>query len=192
MKTMLVPRSRVLAFLLGAVLCAGAVAAAQTPPAGRPRAKKVWTEEDLMGLRTPADRYERRQAQKAEAERISREAEEASRKDAATRAQPTEPSGTASTPEAVKPDAVAPATPSADSIPTRLEDVQKRIEVVRQQVADLELEARKRLGDLNTAREDQKAAASTRNADANARLDKARVELQLLEAKLQELKPAGN
>ena len=145
-----------------------------------------------MALRTPADRYERRQAQKAVAERLLREAEEGSRKDAAARAQPAEALGTATTPEAVKPEAVAPATPSADSIPTRLEDVQKRIEVVRQQVADLELEARKRLGDLNTAREDQKAAASTRNADANARLDKARVELQLLEARLQELKPAGN
>ena len=197
--TMTVPRLAapaggigIVTLLLAAVLAAGAPLAAQTPAVrGQTRAKKVWTEDDLLALRTPADLYERRQAQKAEAARIAREAEEGARKDAAAHAQPPEAAGTA-TPETAQPEAVAPAAPSTDSIPTGLEAVQKRIEVFRRQVSDLELDARKRLDDLNTAREDQKAEASKRNADANDRLDKARVELQLLEARLQELKPPGS
>jgi hypothetical protein len=171
--------------LVGGFLVADLCAAAQNPAPAAPaqkqtHAKKVWTEDDVVALRTSADVYQREQDRKADEERAAREAEAAARKAAAAQAQ--------------KPGqrAAAPAPVLSQPIPERLDDLRKRIEVVSKQVADLEDELRLADNALNAAREDQKEEVGVRRTTAVANLEKARAELQALQNRLRELQPSSS
>ena len=168
-----------LAALAGALLVLSLPLAAQNPPPQQPpaRAKKVWTEDDLIALRTRSDLYRMEQEKKTDEERAARAAEAAAIKDAAAHpAKPGQP-------------AAAPAAGAPPQIPTNPADLQKRIEVVRQQVTDLEFEVRRGQDNLLAAREDQKNEVAALNAEAVEKLEKAQAELQALEAKLREISP---
>ena len=169
-----------LAAVVGGLLAAGPSLAAQNPAPAQKQthAKRVWTEDDLVALRTPSDLHQRDQERKADEERAARDAEEAARKAAA--AHPQKPG---------KPVAPAPAAGSSQPIPTRLDELQKRIEVVSQQVGDIEFELRRAEDAVNAAREDQKEEFTGLRAAVADRLDKARAELQALQAKLREFQP---
>jgi DNA repair exonuclease SbcCD ATPase subunit len=171
-----------LAAIVGGLLFAGPRLAAQNPPpAQKPvHAKKVWTEDDLVALRTPTDIYQRDQERKAEEARAAQEAEDAAQKAAAAQAQQPGKS------------APAPAAGRAPVIPTRLDEVRQRIEIVTKQVGDLEFELHRTEEDLLAAREDQKLEVDGRRADVAARLDRARAELQALQDKLRELQPSAS
>ena len=171
-----------LAAVVGGLLAAGPSLAAQNPaPAQKPtHARRVWTEDDLVALRTAADLDQREQDRKADEERASREAEEAARKAAAAHPQ-----------KSGKPAPSAPAVGTSQPIPTRLDDVQKRIQVVSQQVTDREFELRHAEDALHAAREDQKEEFTGSRTTAAERLDKARAELRALQAKLRELQPSS-
>jgi hypothetical protein len=168
-----------LSALTGALLVPSFPLAAQNPAPPKPpaRAKKVWTEDDLIALRTPSDVYRLEQARKTEEDRAVREAEEAARKDAA-----------AHPPQAGQ-QAAAPPAEAAPQIPTNPAEIRRRIEVVRKQVDDLQFEVQKGQDDLNAAREDQKSEVVARNAAVNEKYAKAQAELQALEDKLREVSP---
>jgi hypothetical protein len=177
-------RLGLLAALVGGILAANPHAAAQSPAPAAPaqkqtRAKRVWTEEDLVALRSSADVYQREQDRKADEERAAREAEEAARKDSAAHPQKPGPRVAAAPPVLAQP------------IPERLDDLRKRIEVVSKEVADREDELRVADEALNAAREDQKEEVRLRRTAVVDRLDKARAELQALQNKLRELQPSS-
>lgn len=149
---------------------------AQTPQgAEKPRTRKVWTEDDLIALRTPRDVYVIAQERKADEERAAREAELAAKKapDAARKKQGSQAGG-------------PPPPAQGPVIPTRREDVQKRADELRQKVTDLESQVRVAQENEYDAREDQHAETLARLAALQDQLEKARGELRIMEDKLRE------
>jgi chromosome segregation ATPase len=149
----------------------------QTPQrAEKPRAKKVWTEDDLVALRTSSDLYVIEQQRKAAQEQAAREAEQAAIKAAEAERK-----------KQGLPAAKLPATPPTTPVPTRREDIQKRIDELRKTVADLESRLRIAEDADYQAREDQHAEIAARRADLQEQLDRARADLQNMEEKLRAL-----
>ncbi len=162
---------------LTGLLAAPSLAAPRPQAQQKPRAKKVWTEDDLIALRTPTDRYLLEKERREEEERAAREAEEAARK-----AQAAKPQKSESTTEPTGPGV-------ATQIPDRPEEIQKRIDEVRKRVEDLELQQRANDEAALASREDQREEYDTRRQALAKQLDEARAELKALEDKLLELRP---
>ncbi|HWQ03144.1 MAG TPA: hypothetical protein VNL38_01570 [Candidatus Nitrosotenuis sp.] len=170
-------RSKLFRMLWLAVFCllAAPLAAQQPPPPAKqaPKAKKVWTNDDLIELRRPADKYE---DAKEKAEKIAR-AQEALEKEKAGQ----------------KP--AAPAAPAAekekspdDWLPKTVEECEKLIAAKKEEIENQKkrIENTRMILDAATT-ENAREVLQKRLAEEQANLKEAEEELELLEAHLEKL-----
>ncbi len=165
-----------LLLLFGPFDLAGQNPAASPQQKPSSKAKRVWTEDDLVTLRKPWDLYVIAQEKKAAEEKAAREAEEAAKKSAP---KPAEPGA-----------ARAPAAEGAPPTPETIPALEDRVFEARKKVAALEQKLQDAERAAYDSREDERAAALQAQEAVAQELEKARSELKLLEDKLQALKAA--
>ena len=151
----------------------------QAPPKPATKVKRVWTEDDLIALRRPWDRYQIEQEKKAEEERAAREAAEAAKKAPAAKE-----SGEATAREA------EPAAPpaAAANLPEIVPAIGMRLAEARRRAFELEQKFQAAERALYDSGEEERAEALKRRNAAEQELLKAREEVRLLEEKLRALK----
>lgn len=164
----------VTALALGVAACAAG--AQQAPPPAKaepakPKAKKVWSNEDVTSLRHPADVYEEKKRKQAE-----EEAAKAKQQSAPGKAAP-QSSGEKA------------ASPADAYLPKTVEEAEKRIAEKREEI-QFQTEYIERLRDaVANADSDLARAALQKKLDGFiALLNEANAELKTLEGRLQELK----
>ncbi len=158
-------------------------AASQPPPANsaqaqRPSAKarRVWTEDDVIALRRPSDLYMIAKEEREAREKAAREAAEAAKKAAATAREAT---GNSTPGEAQ--------VPASETIPA----LEKRVADAQNNVTELERKLRQAGQARLVAGEVGQEAASQNVEKARQDLEAAREDLKQLEEKLRALRVAS-
>jgi hypothetical protein len=177
----LLPGSGLMVLLVLGPLCAAGQpplpSSATEGQKAQPKGKKVWTEDDLVGLRKPWDLHQIDREKKAEEERAAKERELAPQHDASL---PTREPASRGTSTEAKPE-----------IPESVPAVEKQIADVAGGVENLEQQLRG-LEDIElNGREDERANIGGKREEINRELEKARTELRLLRSRLESLKPSS-
>jgi len=142
-----------------------------------PKAKRIWTEDDLIPLRKPWGQYQIAQEKKAEEEKAAKAAGEQSKRSSAKVPEPRVSTVPASAEGQSEP---------AETVPA----LEGRIEEAREKVAALEKKLQIAERNFYDSREDERANAEQQREAVAKELEKAREDLKLLEEKLRALKPA--
>jgi len=142
----------------------------------KPRAKKVWTEEDMVILRKPWDLHQIAQEKKAEQESAAKAAQEPAKKPAPAKASESAPEK-------------AP-TESESQIPHNVEPLEKGIAQLTREVADIEQQLRQLDDAALNGLEEERATVDEKRKELTRKLGKAQARLKQLREELQSLNPS--